>query len=220
MTGTTRPGTGTASDQHHKDKAGHANKRNTPRQPNQEEQGTTETRAQHARPHSTPQPGRAGNKQGARTNTHRRTAPQTRRCRESRGTGARAHTHPNTPRGVAGRSRNPDPSTHAHTAHRNRKPRGAGEARAQPRASHITNHDRWGAGRNASPTRNATNPSRQKRDDTTNRTQTHPPKTPARTGRAAKTHTQPQPRPKHKHHTTAGNPVSKARTLRQPVPCS
>ena len=50
-------------------------------------------------------------------------------------------------------------------------------------------------------------------------TQTHPPKTPARTGGVTETHTQPQPGPKHKHHTTVGNPVSQARALRQPVPC-
>ena len=89
-------------------------KKNTPRQPNQEGRGTAETRAQHARPHGTPQPGKAGNKRGAGTNTHTtprpsrewrgvaatthpRTATPTRRCGGPRGTGTQAHTHPNTP---------------------------------------------------------------------------------------------------------------------------
>ena len=60
-TGTTRPGTGTASSRQ---------KKNTPRQPDQERRGTAETRAQHPRPHSTPRPGKAGNNRGAPTNTH------------------------------------------------------------------------------------------------------------------------------------------------------
>ena len=93
-------------------------KKNTPRQPNQEERGTAETRAQHARPHSTPQPAKAGNKQGARTNTHPCTAPRTRRCRKPRGTGARAHTHPNTPP----RSGGAQPKTRPQRARPNRTP--------------------------------------------------------------------------------------------------
>ena len=89
-TGTTRPGTGTASNRNHKAKTRHAKKsaKNTPRQPNQKGRGTAETQAQHARPHSAPQPGKASNKRGTRTNTHPRTAPPTRRCRRPRGTGA------------------------------------------------------------------------------------------------------------------------------------
>ena len=89
-------------------------KKNTPRQPNQEGRGTAETPAQHARPDSTPEPGKAGNKRGAGTNTHTsrrpsqewrgvaptthpRTAAPTKRCRRPRGTGTRAHTHPKNP---------------------------------------------------------------------------------------------------------------------------
>ena len=90
-TGTTRPGTETASNRHHKAKPRHAKKKGakkTPRHPNQEGRGTAETRAQHARRHTAAQPGKAGNKRGARTNTHRRTATPTRRCRRPRGTGA------------------------------------------------------------------------------------------------------------------------------------
>ena len=167
--------------------------------PCQERQETSRARAQAHTPAQHPQPGGAGDHAGR----------------------AHEHTHtPTPPQGVAGRSRNPDTSTHAHTAHRNRKCQGAGGACTQPRASQIPNHERWGAGRNPSPTTNTTKPSRQKRDDSTNRTQTHPAKTPARTGGVTETHTQPQPGPKHKHHTTVGNPVSKARALRQPVPCS
>ena len=125
-TGTTRPGTGTSRKK--------KKKQNAPRQPDQEGRATAETRAQHPRPHSTPRPGKAGNKRGAPTNTQPCTAPPTRRCRRPRGTGARAHTHPNTPQGEAGRSRNPNPSTHARTAHRKRW--GAGGPRTQPDTSH------------------------------------------------------------------------------------
>ena len=144
-TGTTRPGTGTPSNRHHKAKKKSA--KNTPRQPSQEGRGTAETRAQHARPHRTPQPETAGGKRNAQETTH---VP--------------------------------------------------------------------GAGQNLSPTTNTTN-SRQKRDNTTNRAQTHPPKTPGRTGGVKKTQTRPQPGPKHKRRTTVGNPVPTARALRQPVPC-
>ena len=87
--------------------------KNTPRQPNQEGQGTAETRAQHARLHTAPQPGKAGNKRGARTKTQPRTANPTRRCRRPRGTGARAHTHPNTP--PRGGRTQPKPKTLART---------------------------------------------------------------------------------------------------------
>ena len=121
-TGTTRPGTGTASNRR---------KRNTPGQPNQEGRGTGEIRAQHPRPHSTAPAGKGG-EQAGRAHKH---APPHRTCRRPRGTGAPAHTHPNTPQGEAGRSRNPDPSTHAHTTHRKRW--GAGGARTQPHTSHM-----------------------------------------------------------------------------------
>ena len=62
-TGTTRPGTGTPS----KTKK---NAKNTPRQPSHEGLGTAETRAQHARPHRTPEPETAGGKRGAHETTH------------------------------------------------------------------------------------------------------------------------------------------------------
>ena len=174
---TTRPGTGTASNRHHKAKPRHARKRstkNTPRQPNQEERGTAETRAQQARPHTASQPGKAGNKRGARTNRHPRTATPTRRCRRPRGTAARAHTHPNTPPRRGGEQPKPKPQ-HARP-HRTPEPETAGGRRSAHATTTVPN-----AGRNLSPTTNTTN-SRQKRDNATNRTQTHQPRTPARTG--------------------------------------
>ena len=149
--------------------------KHTPRQPNHERRGTAGTRAQHARPHSTPQPGKAGNKQGARKNTQPRTAPPTRRCRRPRGTGARAHTHPNGPPKSGGEQPKPKPQ---HTRpHRTPEPETAGCRRS----THATTHVPY-AGQNLSRTTNTTNTSRQKRDNTTNRTRTHPQKTPARTG--------------------------------------
>ena len=42
----------------------------TPRQPGQEGLGTAETRAQHTRPHRTPEPETAGGKRGAHATTH------------------------------------------------------------------------------------------------------------------------------------------------------
>ena len=212
----------------------------TPQQPDQEGRGTAETRAQHARPHSTPQPGKAGYKRGAHTNTHTPQHPS----QEWRGAAAtqaqphipaphpqpggagdraaRAQKHtqtPTPPQGVAGCSRNPDPSTHTQTAYQNRERRGGGEACIQPRTFQNPNQERWIAGRNPRPTANSANPSREKRGETTNRTQTHPPKTPARAGRVTETQIQAQPGPKNKRHTTVGNPVSIARALRQPVSC-
>ena len=44
--------------------------KNTPRQPSQEGLGTGETRAQHTRPHRTPEPETAGGKRGAHETTH------------------------------------------------------------------------------------------------------------------------------------------------------
>ena len=61
--------------------------------------------------------------------------------------------------------------------HRTPEPETAGGKRY----AHETTHDPK-AGRHQSPTTNTTN-SRQKRDNTTNRAQTHPPKTPATNGR-------------------------------------
>ena len=62
-TGTTRPGTGTPSKKK-------KNAKNTPRQPSQERLGTAGTRAQHTRPHRTPEPETAGSKRGAHATTH------------------------------------------------------------------------------------------------------------------------------------------------------
>ena len=144
---TTRPGTRTPRNRHHKAQPREKRAKNKPGQPSQEGRGTAETQAQHARPHHTPQQDTAGGKRSAHETTH---VPK--------------------------------------------------------------------AGRNLSTTTNTTN-SRQKRDNTTNRAGTHPPKTRARTGGVNKTHTQPQAGPKHKCRTTVGNPVSKARAVRQPVRC-
>ena len=141
--------------------------KNTPRQPNQERRGTAGTRAQHARPHSTPQPGKAGNKRGTRTNTHPRTAPPTRGCRRPRGTGV--HTHSDIPPRSGGAQPKPKPQ-HARP-HRTAEPE---RARCR-RSAHTTTHVPY-AGRNLSPTTNTTNTSRQTRDNTTNRTQTHCPR--------------------------------------------
>ena len=78
-TGTTRPVTGTASSRHQKAKPRHAKKKaqkTHPANPTKKGRGTAETRAQHARPHSAPQPGKAGNKRGARTTRARVLFPQ------------------------------------------------------------------------------------------------------------------------------------------------
>ena len=109
--------------------------KNTPRQPNQEWRGTAKTRAKHARPHIAPQPGKAGKKRGARTNMHPRTATPTRRCRRPRGTGARAHTHPNTPQRRGGVQPKPKPQ-HA-GPHRTPEPQNGGG-----QAERARNHTR------------------------------------------------------------------------------
>ena len=145
-------------------------KQNTAREPNQEGRGTAETLAQHARPHSTAQPGKVGNKPGACTNTQPRTAPPARRCSRTHGTPARAHTHLNTPRKSGGAQPQPKPQ-HARP-HRTPKPETAGCRQS----AHATTHVQY-AGRDPSPTTNTRNPGQQKRDYTTNRTKTHPPKT-------------------------------------------
>ena len=93
-------------------------KKNTPRQPNKEGRGTAETRAQHARPHTAPQPGKAGNKQGARTDTHPRTESPSQEVQETTWDG-RTSTHtpqhpPKERRGAAEtqtRARTPTPHT-------------------------------------------------------------------------------------------------------------
>ena len=136
-TGTTRPRTGTASNRHHKAQPKHAkkNETNTPRQPIQEGRGTAETRAQHAGPYTAPQPGMAGNKRGARTNMHPRTATPARRCRGPRRTGARAHTRPNTPPRRGGAQPKPKPQ---HTRpHRTPEPETAGGKQSAHTTTHV-----------------------------------------------------------------------------------
>ena len=90
-------------------------------------------------------------------------------------TGARAHRHPNTPPRRGGAQPKPKPQ-HARP-HRTPEPEMAGGRRS----AHATTHIPY-AGQKLSPTTDTTNTSRQKRDSTTNRTPTHPPETPARTG--------------------------------------
>ena len=85
--------------------------------------------------YSTPQPGKAGNKRSARTNTHPRTATPTRRCRRPRGTGARAHTHPNSPSRSGGAQ--PKLKTQHARQHCTLEPETAGGVRTQPRTSHM-----------------------------------------------------------------------------------
>ena len=63
-TGTTKPG------KKNKKKRKNQSAKNTPRQPSQEGLGTGETRAQHTRPHRTPEPETAGGKRGAHETTH------------------------------------------------------------------------------------------------------------------------------------------------------
>ena len=62
-TGTTKPGT-------EKKERKNKSAKNTPRQPSQEGLGTAEARAQHTRPHCTPEPETAGGKRGAHETTH------------------------------------------------------------------------------------------------------------------------------------------------------
>ena len=62
-TGTTKPGK-------KKKKRKNQSAKNTPRQPSQEGLGTAGTRAQHTRPHRTPEPKTAGGKRDANETTH------------------------------------------------------------------------------------------------------------------------------------------------------
>ena len=66
--GATRPRTGTPGNRHHK--ANKKKRKKHTRQPSEEERGTAETRAQHARPHRTPEPETAGGKRSAHETTH------------------------------------------------------------------------------------------------------------------------------------------------------
>ena len=102
---------------------------------NQEGRGTAETRAQHARPHTAPQQGKAGNKRGARTNTQPRTATPTRRCRRPRGPGAREHTHPNTPPRRGGAQ--PKPKPQQARPQRTPEPETAGGKRSAHATTHV-----------------------------------------------------------------------------------
>ena len=99
-TGTTRPGTGTPSNRHHKAKKKKSAK-NTPRQPSQEGRGTAETRAQHPRPHRTPEPETAGGKRSARNHTRPISRPKPKPNHEHHKQPAKEGQHrkpcPNTP---------------------------------------------------------------------------------------------------------------------------
>ena len=65
-TGTTKPEKKKRKKNERKNKSAQS----TPRQPSQEGLGTAETRAQHTRPHRTPEPETAGGKRGAHETTH------------------------------------------------------------------------------------------------------------------------------------------------------
>ena len=118
-TGTTKPGK--------KKKTKNQSAKNTPRQPSQEGLGTGETRAQHTRPHRTPEPETAGSS-GAPTKPHTsqkqaeaKAQPRTRQTADTRGTTPQTvpkHTHPRPQPGLAGLTkpapnRQPDPNTNA-----------------------------------------------------------------------------------------------------------
>ena len=127
-TGTTRPGTGTASNRHHKAKPRHAQKQKAQKThpDNPTKKGGTQPRpgpSTHA--HTTQPSQKRQGTSGARTQTRTpRTATRTRRCRRPRGTGRRAHTHPNTPPRRGGAQPKPKPQ---HTLpHRTLEPEKSG----------------------------------------------------------------------------------------------
>ena len=235
-------------------------------QPSQEWHGAAETRAQahtpkphsparsvgaqpkpelkHTRPHHTPQPGVAGYKRSAHTNTHKPQHPS-QEWRGAAETRVRAHTHTlhtpasnggvqagsahtntNTPTsqpGVAGRSQRPSPNTHMHTAHPSQEWRGTSGAGTQAHTHPNTPARSGGAQPEPEPKHTHPHCTAQpgvavyKRSAHAN---THTPQQPSQDWRGAdENRTEAQPRPKHKRHTTVGNPVSIARALRQPVPC-
>ena len=112
----------------------------------------------HPHQHRTPQPGVAGNRQSAHTNTPQRPVQELRGAAETlaqvhtltphppaRRGGVKAehahkHTHTPTPKpGVAGRSRNTRSNTHIHTAHPSQDWRGAGGANTQTQ-THTPQH--------------------------------------------------------------------------------
>ena len=125
---------------------------NTPNIPARSGGAQAQPKPKHTHPHRTPQPGVAGYKRDAPTNTHTPQQPSQlwRGAAEIRGaahiptphTPARSggvqaerghkHTHTPTPQpGVAGRSRNQSPSTHTHTAHPGQEWRGTSGAHTQ-----------------------------------------------------------------------------------------
>ena len=116
----------------------------------------------HTSPNCTPQPGLAGYKRSAHTNTHRQTAHPS---QERRGTEERAHehTHTQTPKpGVAGCSRNSNPSTHSHAAHPSQEWRGTRGAGTKTRTTQHPSHVWRGATKTQAhtPTPTPHNPAR------------------------------------------------------------
>ena len=154
-------------------RAGHSRDPSAARTPTQHtpaRKGREQAGRAHKHTHApTPQPGVAGR---GTNHTPPHSTPNEEVQDTTRDGHASTHTPQHLPKEWRGAAEKQDPGTHAHTAHRNREWRGAGGARTQPHTSHNPNHERWGAGQNPSPTANTANPSRQKRDDTANRTQT------------------------------------------------
>ena len=171
----------------------------------------------HARAHRAPEPGVAGYKRSAHTNTHTpqhpsyewRGAAETRAqahaptphtpARSGGVQAERAHKHTHTPTpqpGVAGHSRNPTPSTHSHSAHPSHEWRGTSGARTQTRT--LNTQARKGA-EHPQPEPKDTRPHGTPQPGVAGHKrgahQAHtPPNTPARSGGA-----QPKPEPKHTH---------------------
>ena len=118
---TTRPVTGTPSNRKKK------SAKNTPRQPSPEGRGTAEIRAQHARPHRTPEPETAGGKGNAHETTH---VPK-----------AGRHQSPTTNTTTAG-NRGTTPQTEPKHTHPRPQPRLAGVNKTHDQPQPGPNHKR------------------------------------------------------------------------------
>ena len=133
----------------------------------------------HPHPHRTPQPGVAGYKRSAHTNTDtpQHASQEWRGAAETRAQGrtprphtpatsggvqvehAHKHTHTPTPQpGVAGRSQNQRPTAHTHTPHPSQEWRGTGGARTQTHTHPTT--PAWTGGAQPKPETNCTDPHR------------------------------------------------------------
>ena len=169
------------------------------------------------RPDRRPQPGVAGYKRGAPTNTrtpqhasqqlrgaaetraraHTPTPPTPARSCGVQAERAHRHTHtsPSAQPGVARRSRNPSPSTHTHTAHPSQEWRGTSGARPQTHTPRHPSQEWRGAAatRALAHTSTPQTPSQEWRGTSGARPQTHThPNSPARSGGA-----QPNSEPRH-----------------------